>query len=368
MTTSKSTQNTVPDSTQAVGIEQLNTLHRFLCQGDAQYRVFDMGRRVQKLAMEEFVAFDNCERPYPYPFKRQAQLGIIFWHRQAIDKQYVWFLQFPLDEQGLLVPDARDAFLVMLLERLGEAMLAAANSDKIQAVLRDSPFIFEPRQDRMAAFNAHATYSLKLPPSPYYADAYRYFTGESSLDKWPTLGVQGIADFSMRIDGHDAVQGLTKTLPKLPLQPFQNLCMFLENASPAAGIVEVLAQQLDNQLQADEPDIASIIACLRAASNSQARGLVEQMVAQVLQHQCSREIEVLAVICGRMWLLLTNPSLCELYLQRLAENDAGQAGFNNLLADLLFIPGMRRPIMQAIGHPNRSEALAKAVGELFGRG
>lgn len=366
MTTSKSTPNTAPDITQAVGIEQLNTLHKFLCQGGAQYRVFDMGRRVQKLTMEEFVAFDNCQRPYPYPFKRQAQLGIIFWHRQVVAKQYVWFLQFPLDEQGLLIPDARDAFLMMLLERLGEAALAAANSDKIQAALGDSPFTFEPRQDRMAAFNAHATYSLKLPPSPYYADAYRYFTGELSLDKWPTLGVQGVADFSIRIDSHDAVQGLIKTLPKLPQQPFENLCVFLENASPAAGIVEILAQQLDNQLQADKPDTASVIACLRAASNSPARGLVERMVAQVLQHQCSRDIEVLAVIGGRMWLLLTNPALCELYLQRLAENDAGQAGFNSLLVDLLFIPGMRRPVMQAIGHPKRSEALAKAVGELFG--
>lgn len=120
-------------------IGQINTLGKFLRQSGAKYRVFDMGRRVCKLTPEQFVSFDNCQRPYPYPFKRFAQIGIIFWHPQHAENQYVWFLQFPLDEQGLLIPDARDAFLMMLLERLGEAMLAAADGEKIQARCRTVP-------------------------------------------------------------------------------------------------------------------------------------------------------------------------------------------------------------------------------------
>ena len=348
-------------------IGQFNTLSKFLRQSGAQYRVFDMGRRVCKLTPEQFVSFDNCQQPYPYPFKRHAQIGIIFWHPDAAENHYVWFLQFPLDEQGLLVPDARDAFLMMLLERLGEAMLAAADGEKIQGALQDSPFTFQPRQDRMAAFNAHATHALKQSPSKYYDTAYRYFTGDLPLDKWPGLAMQGLADFAIRLDTNEGTLGLINTLPKLPQEPFHNLCVLLEHASPAAGVIEVLAQQVDNQLQEKQPDKAKIISCLRAASNSPARGLVERMVTQVLKHRCSREIEVLAIISGRIWLALAKQPICELYLEQLAQNNAGQAGFSQLLADLLFIPGMREPVMQALRNPKRSETLAKAVGEMFGQ-
>ncbi|WP_417550749.1 DUF3549 family protein [Methylophaga sp.] len=347
-------------------IGQINTLSKFLRQSGAQYRVFDMGRRVWKLTPDQFVSFDNCQKPYPYPFKRQAQIGIIFWHPEAPQQQYVWFLQFPLDEQGLLIPDARDAFLMMLLERLGEAMLAAADGEKIQGALMDSPYSFKPRQDRMAAFNAHATYALKLSPSKYYDKAYKYFTGEVSLDKWPGLAMQGLADFAIRLDSDEGTLGLIQTLSKLPHEPFHNLCVLLEHGMPAAGVVEILAQQVDIQLQEKQPDTVKIISCLRAASNSPARGLVERMVMQVLKHRCSREIEVLAIISGRIWLALAKPPICELYLEQLAHNDAGQPGFSQLLADLLFIPGMREPIMQVLRNPKRSETLAKAVGEMFG--
>ena len=348
-------------------IGQINTLSKFLRQSGAQYRVFDMGRRVCKLTPDQFVSFDNCQGPYPYPFKRQAQIGIIFWHPEAAQQQYVWFLQFPLDEQGILIPDARDAFLMMLLERLGEAMLAAADGEKIQGVLKDSPYTFKPRQDRMAAFNAHATYALKLPPSKYYDSAYKYFTGDISLDKWPGLAMQGLADFAVRLDSDEGTLGLIQTFSKLPNEPFHNLCVLLEHGSPAAGVVEILAQQVDIELQEKQPDTAKIISCLRGASNSPARGLVERMVMQVLKHRCSREIEVLAIISGRIWLALTKPSISELYLEQLAHNDAGQPGFSQLLADVLFIPGMREPVMQALRNPKRSETLTKAVGEMFGQ-
>lgn len=348
-------------------IGQISTLSKFLRQSGASYRVFDMGRRVVELMPEQFISFDNCQHPYPYPFKRLAQIGIIFWHPAAAEQQYVWFLQFPVDEQGILIPDARDAFLMMLLERLGEAMLAAADGEKIQRALRDSPYTFKPRQDKMAAFNAHATLALKLEPSKYYDTAYRYFTLGFALEKWPELALQGLADFAIRLDVDEGSLGLMRTLPKLPQQPFHNLCLLLEHAAPAAEVIEVLAQQLDLQLQKKQPDTASVIACLRAASNSPARDAVERMVRQVLKHRCSKEVEILAILSGRVWLALAKQPNCELYLEQLAHNDAGQPGFNQLLADLIFIPGMREPIMQVLRNPKRSEALVKAVSEMFGQ-
>ena len=81
---------------------KITTLSEFLHQSGAKYRVFDMGRRVTKLTADEFVNFEWAKKPYPLPFQRSALFGVIFWHPEAAEKHYVWFLTFPLDEQGLL--------------------------------------------------------------------------------------------------------------------------------------------------------------------------------------------------------------------------------------------------------------------------
>ena len=130
------------------------TLSEFLHESGAKYRVFDMGRRVTQLTPDEFVSFEWAKTPYPYPFKQAALFGVIFWNPEKLDQHYVWFLNFPLDEQGLLKQVARDEFLKMLLERVGECMLAADNGQQIQGALKDSPYSFSPRQEKMAAFIA----------------------------------------------------------------------------------------------------------------------------------------------------------------------------------------------------------------------
>ncbi|MED5510738.1 MAG: DUF3549 family protein, partial [Pseudomonadota bacterium] len=199
---------------------QITTLSEFLHHSGARYRVFDMGRRVIKLSPDQFVGFEWAQKPYPLPFQRSALFGVIFWHPDAADKHYVWFLKFPLDEQGLLLQSARDEFLVMLLERVGECMLAAADGKQIEGALKDSPYTFSPREDKMAAFNAQATKSLALKPSSYYADAYAYFTGNRPMDSWNQLGMQGVADVAVRLDDNEETLGLIETLPRIPFEPF----------------------------------------------------------------------------------------------------------------------------------------------------
>lgn len=346
---------------------KITTLSEFLHQSGAKYRVFDMGRRVTKLSPDEFVSFEWAQKPYPLPFQRSALFGLIFWHPDAADKHYVWFLKFPLDEQGLLIQSARDEFLVMLLERVGECMLAAADGQQIEGALKDSPYTFTPREDKMAAFNAHATKSLALKPSSYYAEAYAYFTGKRPMDSWDQLGMQGVADVAVRLDDNLETLGLIETLPRIPFEPFNVLSTFLENAAPTTGIVEVLAQRVNVQLQEKQPDISMICACLRAASNSPATGLVDQMVHQVLKHKCSRNIEVLATLSGRCWRSLKLPHLCKLYVEQLAmSEEGGYPVFSQLLADLVFVPGMREPVMQALRDPKRSNKLSHFVGKMFG--
>ena len=345
--------------------DKISTLSEFLRQSGAKYRVFDMGRRVIKLAPDEFFNFEHAKKPYPYPFKRSALFGIVFWNPEQVDNRYVWFLNFPLDEQGILIQAARDEFLVMLLDRVGECMLAADNGQRIEGALKDSPYSFKPREDRMAAFNSLVTKNLALKPSPYYADVKDYFAGETGFDKWQALGMQGIADFAARMDEIETLS-LIGAIPFLPTEPFMMLTTFLENVEVELGVVEVFALRLHNELQETEPDIAQLSACLRAVSNSAAKGLVTRMVKQVLEHSCSTNIELLATITGRLWHVLEQPVICKLFVEQLAKNNAGQAAFSQLLADLMFMPTMRHKVMDVLRSADRSPELSKAVGEMFG--
>lgn len=345
---------------------KITTLTEFFQESGAKYRIFDMGRRVTKLSPDEFSYFERAETPYPYPFQQAALFGVVFWDPSATDKHYVWFLKFPLDEQGLLLQAARDEFLVMLLDRVGECMLAAEDGKNIEGALKDSPYTFTPREDKMAVFNAQATKSLAKEPSQYYADALAYFTGQKDINAWQLLGFQGVADVAIRLESHEEILALANMLPLLPEQPFTALSQCLESVKLGTDLIEVLAQRLNVELQENEPNIAQVCACLRAVSNSPAKGLVDQMVMQVLLHQCSKNIEILAIISGRIWRILEQEDMCQLFTEQLANNDAGQSGFSQLLLDVMFVPRMRQHIMQALHSPQRSSMLSQAVEGMFG--
>lgn len=90
------------------------------------------------------------------------------------------------------------------------------------------------------------------------------------------------------------------------------------------------------------------------------------MVIRVLKHKCSLDIEVLAIISGRIWRVLEQKMICNLFLEQLANTEYGYSGFSQLLADVLYMPGMREHILQALRSPNRSDKLSRYVGRLFG--
>ena len=344
---------------------KITTLSDFLHQSGAKYRVFDIGRRVVKLSPDDFVNFEWAKKPYPYPFQQSALFGVIFWNPATPDSHYVWFLKFPLDEQGLLIQTARDEFLVMLLDRVGESMLAAEQGKNIEGALKDSPYTFTPREEKMAAFNAQATKSLAAKPSKFYQDAFQYYTGQRDVNDWQDLGMQGVADVAVRLESLEETLGLIETIPTLPDESFSVLSTFLEHAEPTAGIVEVLMQRVNMELQEKQPDIERVCACLRAASNSPATGLVDQMVIRVLKHKCSEDIEILAIISGRIWRVLEQKVICVLFLEKLAKTEFGYSGFSQLLSDVMFMPGMREHILKALRSPDRSEKLSRYVGRIF---
>ncbi len=348
--------------------QRITTLGEFLHQSGAQYRIIDMARRVTKIANDDFADIELANKPYPYPLQKKAHFGVVFWNPKDAEEHYIWFLSFPLDEQGLLLQAARDEFLVMLLDRVGECMLAANEGEQIEGALKDSPYTFKPRDDKMAAFHAQASHQLGLPASQYYPAALAYFTGKTDSEQWQNLAMQGVADVAMRIEDKSDMNQFIAAHTTLAESPFITLCQHFENRILPTALVETFAAYLNAQLTSSTPHIGLISACLRAVSYSKAQGLVDDMVKQTLNHSVAgRNIEVLATISGRLWRVLEQPTLCQLFLTQLAENEAGQQGFSHIIADAIFMPGLREPIMTVLRSPDRTPALSQCVGHMFGQ-
>jgi len=70
---------------------------------------------------------------------------------------FIWFLSFPIDELGLLKLESRDGFVRDLISNIGENMQAHLEGGIAKDSLKESPFSFKPREDRLAMFHALAT-------------------------------------------------------------------------------------------------------------------------------------------------------------------------------------------------------------------
>ncbi|MBA1331102.1 hypothetical protein QQ73_08060, partial [Candidatus Endoriftia persephone str. Guaymas] len=91
----------------------------------------------------------------------------------------------------------------------------------------------------------------------------------------------------------------------------------------------------------------------------------QRLIERVLQAPCATHNEILAAIAGRAWEGLQETAICRLFLERLAENQEGQALFNQLLSDLMFLPDTRPQVLAGVRDPARSEQLSRAFGALL---
>lgn len=350
-------------------MQQFETLTDFIRQTDAQFRIYDMGRRVSKLSAETFHKVEQGHIPYPLPFLHQAWISVLMWNPKQQDQNVVWFLKLPLDEQGYLVQAARDDFLARLLENLMNnqgIMSTEENPDGFRDALKDNPFSFKPEQEKMAAFHAKATLTTRQPASSYYEHAQAYFTGQASLESWDGLGFQGIADFVMRLEQENNQQQLTQLISQLPDTPLEAVSSLLEHAEPDEDLTQAIAQRLSLALQQPENSANLIGALIRGLSNSSAESIKLPVLQEVVSSEWGKEPEVIAALASRCWVSLQHPELLTPFLETLAVNHAGQACFNRVMADLMFIPTLRALSLRAFRDESRSAELSKAIGGLFG--
>jgi len=332
------------------------TLSGFLQQAGAQVQFYDMGRRLVEIPGTNMLAIERQQQAYPQPFLRSASLGVLFYYGDddgASSDQQIWFLKFPLDEQGLLQQAARDDFLRRMVERLAEQTLARHNPEATQSppdMPEDNPHGFTPREDRMACFHARVAKRLGQPVSQFYAHAADYFTGSNGFEQWNFVGLQGIADVAARLDENDNLATLIKAIPQLPITPFAALCSCLENETIDPALSAALSARITTALQETDTVIATstIAAAIRGLSHGNDQQTLVTALCAVLDSDSGRNVEVLATIAGRAWHCLEQDNIRRAFLCNLALCDAGQGAFNNIMADLMFMPGLRQPLLDTL--------------------
>lgn len=329
------------------------SLYDFLDQIGTQPRFFSLGRHITEIPRERFMAFENANEPWPQPFQQAAWLGILFNDTQT-DEPHLWFLRFPLDEQGLLVQAARDEFLRRIIDSAGQADTTSGNSED---QLGDNPFGFKPNEAQMASLHACIAHTQGQRPSPQYAHALEYFRGEQGFEQWQFVGLQGIADVAVRHAEHTAL--LADAIPQLPAEPFNVLCGCLENETLGDELVDSIAQRLQTKLASHTPDPVLIAATLRGLSHGGNREKVIAATRAALDSEPGSHPEILAAIAGRAWETLYDNALRARFLQRLAES--GQRAFDSILADLLFLPVLRNLLLADIRGSQQPQEVQQAV-------
>ena len=340
----------------------LSSLSAFLQGTGAQLQPFDIGRRVVPLSMETFLGFEQTEFAYPFPLQRQAWFALLLQHPP--DAHLIWFLRFPLDEQGKLVQAARDDFMQRLLERLGDNLSGAEQDGRMQAALQDNPYSFKPTDDRMAVLHARAALLTGAGASRFYQHARDYFAGRLGWDQWPFVGYQGIADVAVRLGEAGNERLLASAIPQLPLRPFEALCQCLENMTIGRELADAVIARAQDALR-QPADTALLAAAIRALAMAEDRTASQRLIGQVLADACSTDPGILGAIAARAWECLAQAPQAAAFLERLADNSEGQQMFDQCLSDLLFLPGMREPLLNALRSPKHSRSLAQSIGAFF---
>ncbi len=335
---------------------QINGICDFLNQAGTEFKIFDMGRRIEEIDQNDFLNFELGKSAYPLPLQQQAWLGFLVWTEDKSTELVIWFLRFPLDANGKLTIGIRDDFVARLLDK--------KNNETPQQD-ESNPYGFKPKQEHMATFHAKAAKLLAQPASTYYENTRDYFIGKTGYDQWELLGFQGIADIASRLDEDNNTEVLSEAIKEIPAQPFEALAQCLEHEKIEYQLSQAIANIIQQHLENDNIDAGFLSHCIRALSNTQEQTLLEISLNKILSHTAGQHPEILASISGRCWLALRNNETISLFLEALASCKEGQTFFNLVVVDLINIPGMQDGIHTAIRSTDRSEHLSKAIGKLF---
>ncbi|TXR53929.1 DUF3549 family protein [Reinekea thalattae] len=224
------------------------SLSGFLSLIGTEYQLFDLGVQVRRIPKNTLEILDHGFR-YPQPHLGFAWLAIFTWQADALERNNLWFLKLPLDEQGCLLPAVHGE----LVRRLYQAIQTKDNDER-RRLLSDHGFQFTPDNNKMAAMHSAVTHQLNLPASPYLAPAMDYFLQTETDIDWTKLGLQGLSDLVERcLPKHE--QQLIDNLEKIedaPLIALVNQMQHRRISEPMALALcdEALRRNIDELTEA----------------------------------------------------------------------------------------------------------------------
>jgi len=346
----------------------IDTISQLLHSSNSQFRLYDIGRKIEKISKEQFEKIELNQIPYPTPSQGHACIAIAFWQKQS-PQPYLWLLKLPLDERGLLNQGARNHFIAIIIEALGSDLMQDANEQQ-EELLKNNPYLFTPAQYKLAALNSKIKFELKQAPSEYLSPFLAYLSGENSWDNWQTVGVQGITDFAVRIKEEYYSRQLISALPHLPNEVLLPLCGALENEEYSVELIDALLNLLQEKLksgkdtQQKNENLVQIQQHLLRSLGSNCQHVHVGRFVDMLLEQQNVAPELLITLSGRCWMALANPKQLMAYFEHLIACE-DQALFNSIFKDLVAIPTLRPIVFQCMREPERSSALSQAIGQLF---
>jgi hypothetical protein len=346
----------------------MRTISELLKTSGSQYRIYDIGRKVDKLSKESFTKIEANQIPYPLPSQGHAYIAIAFWQKQN-SQPYLWFVKFPLDERGLLNLVARDHFIAIIIEALGSDLGTSPN-ERQEELLKSNPYHFTPPQYKLAYLNSLVSNEVKHQTSQYFSGALCYLSGDDTWQNWQTVGVQGLNDFAVRLSEKSYQKILVNALPHIPSAVLHPLCSALENVKLSVEIIDALVTQFEHTVACNNGRQASDQSfLLRSLSSSCEHPHVIQFINSLIENSSSQTAlseELVIVLAGRCWQVLSNELQLMTFLEILITDHEVEV-FQAVFKDLVAIPTLRPLIFQCMRSPSRSVELSKAIGLLFQR-
>lgn len=342
----------------------ITSLSDLLQQSNANYRVYDLGRRVTPLGNDVFADVEAQRQPYPTPLQHHACFAICFWEQP--DQPFMWLLKMPLDERGLLDVAVRDQFCENVVTLLGQ-QITHTLTDEQQQQLQQSAALYSPPPEKLAALNARVKVDLEQPPSIYFEAAQAYLRAPAQDDSWQDIAVQGLHDVAARLatDNHTAIS-IVRNFANYPEPLQQPLVTALEHQRLPDEAYEHALQNLS--LQQNNADISKQLLMLQLLSGvpaeKQLGSQLRAKLADLLME--TSEALVFVLIAGRHYTqLAAAPELLETFFTGLA-NQQNDPLFKALFADLVSLPGLRTHLLVLAQRNDLPQHLAVAIAKLRG--
>lgn len=343
-------------------------LSEYLAQLDGQYRLYDVGRRIRKLDKAQFQKFESLDSAYPFPYLQHAWLALYISPPKQPENETLMFLKWPLDEQGKLIPYVRDD-LVHRLIKLSETPLQA--DTELDDPLKDNPFAFKPDNVRLANLHALIQTSQHRKPSSHLDAVVKYLQAgtlnSNNLANFEGLGLQGIADVAARMD--DYKTSLKACLPHLPQEALLAFSQCIEHHATPVDMAQVALARFKQDL-AKQDNVINVEAGMRIIGASQSDALrMEAWQAWFNSDYANNMACVLAFATRNYDDLAFMPERITDFLVTLASLNQDQddtfTAFIKIAGDLLFLPGIRNLLLNALRNENRPEILSRAMQALM---